>query len=320
MYTPRGKSVSARAIEAPVQFKSESFEAEGEETERLDRALKRHYAGSSWSEVRRLIDSGKVWVGDVVVRALDAPIRPGQLLRLEMTAPRGKVGRVEGDSLVVYHDAQVIVVRKPEGISSIEHEGEDTSVEQRVQHWLSDRERKRVAPLGVVHRLDKVTSGLMVFARTPAAKVFLKEQFRAHSVGRQYLALANGEVQPGKLEFRLVRDRGDGLRGVATDPRRGRYSATHVRVMERLRGCCLVQCKLETGRTHQIRIHLAHVGHPIVGETLYYKGLDVPLLSAPRVMLHAATLSFDHPGHRGRLSFEEPLPKAFLDFLAARRR
>jgi 23S rRNA pseudouridine1911/1915/1917 synthase len=302
-----------------MEFKSETFTAQCEGKERLDKVLKQHLVGASWSEVRRLIDSGKVFVGDVPTRALDTQIKSGDSVRIAMTAPRGKVGRVEGDELVVYHDAQVVVVRKPEGISSIEHEGEDTSVEQRVQRWIAEHEGKRAAPVGVVHRLDKVTSGLMVFARTPVAKAFLKDQFRAHSVGRQYLALANGQPHDGTLEFRLVRNRGDGLRGVSTDPRLGRYSATHVKVLERLKDCCLVQCKLETGRTHQIRIHLAQIGHPIVGETLYNKGINRELVAAQRVMLHAATLSFDHPGHRGRLAFEEPLPKAFLNFIAARR-
>jgi 23S rRNA pseudouridine1911/1915/1917 synthase len=302
-----------------VEFKSESFELQVQGSERIDKALKRHYAAASWSEVRRLIESGKVFVGETCVRALDAQVRPGDQVRIQMTAPRAKAGRVEGDALVVYHDAQCVVVRKPEGISSIDHEGEDTSVEQLVQKWLAAREGKRGAPLGIVHRLDKVTSGLMVFARTPVAKAFLKDQFRAHSVGRQYLALANGHPFAGTLEFRLVRDRGDGLRGVTSDPKQGRYSATHVRVLERLRDCSLVQCKLETGRTHQIRIHLAHIGHPVVGEPVYCKGIERPLLVASRVMLHAATLSFDHPGHRGRLAFEEPLPPAFNAFIERQR-
>jgi 23S rRNA pseudouridine1911/1915/1917 synthase len=302
-----------------VEFKSESFELQGQGVERLDKALKRHYAAASWSEVRRLIETGKVFLGETCVRTLDKQVRPGDRIQIQMAAPKAKAGRVEGDSLVVYHDALCVVVRKPDGISSIDHEGEDTSVEHLVQKWLSVREGKRSPPMGVVHRLDKVTSGLMVFARTQAAKDFLKDQFRAHSVGRQYLALANGHPFPGTLEFRLVRDRGDGVRGVTNDPKQGRYSATHVRVMERLRDCSLVQCKLETGRTHQIRIHLAHIGHPIVGEAVYNKGITRPLLSAPRVMLHAATLSFDHPGHRGRLAFEEPLPPAFNAFLERQR-
>jgi 23S rRNA pseudouridine1911/1915/1917 synthase len=232
-----------------------------------------------------------------------------------MNAPKARPGHVVDDNLVVYHDAHVVVVRKPEGISSIVHEGETESVEQRVQDWLSAREPKRAAAVHVVHRLDKVTSGVMLFARTMAAKLALKEQFRAHTVGRLYLALVNGAMRDGTLKFRMVRNRGDGLRGVTNDANRGYFSTTHVRVREQFARCSLVECRLETGRTHQIRIHLSHVGHPIVGENLYSKGFDGPLLTADRVMLHAATLSFDHPVERRRLAFDEPLAPSFREYL-----
>jgi 23S rRNA pseudouridine1911/1915/1917 synthase len=212
-----------------------------------------------------------------------------------------------------------VVVRKPAGISSVEHESEPTSLQAQIRDWLSRHERRSCALPRVVHRLDKVTSGVMVFARSPAAQLDLKQQFRAHVTGRHYVAVAHGQVQDATLSFRLVRDRGDGLRGVTQDPNRGRHSVTHVVAEERLARCSVLRCRLETGRTHQIRIHLAHVGHPVVGDPLYARDHAVADLAPPRTLLHAASLSFVHPEHRRRLSFAEPPPDDFLAFLQRER-
>ena len=108
--------------------------------------------------------------------------------------------------------------------------------------------------------------------------------------------------------YRLVRNRGDGLRGVTSDPNRGKHSVTHVTQRERLRRCTLVQCRLETGRTHQIRIHLAAIGHPVVGDPVYGRDHQGPPIECPRTLLHASFLSLSHPVLRQRLSFEDPLP------------
>jgi 23S rRNA pseudouridine1911/1915/1917 synthase len=300
------------------RFSSESFESQSAEALPLDRVLKLRYPEASWNEVRRLITSGKVSVGDKRITDGRTLVAAGTQLKIAMTTPRALPGTVD-DKLVVFCDGHVVVVRKPEGISSIIHEIEPTSVEQQVRDWLSVKEKRRVAPLGIVHRLDKVTSGVMVFARNPAAKAFLKDQFRAHTVGRTYLAIVHGHVREGRLAFRIVRDRGDGLRGVTQDPRYGSFSATNIEVVEPMERCSLIRCRLETGRTHQIRIHLSYILHPIVGEPLYTAGYAGTLLQAPRVMLHAATLSFEHPAHRGRMSFDEPLPSNFEQFLARER-
>jgi 23S rRNA pseudouridine1911/1915/1917 synthase len=237
-----------------------------------------------------------------------------------MSAPREKSGLTRVDELVRYHDRDVVVVSKPEGLSSMTHEGESQSVDRLVSDWLERKLARRRAPVHVVHRLDKVTSGVMVFALNRAALLALKEQFRAHTVGRVYHAIAHGRVQSQRIEFRIVRDRGDGLRGVTREPRAGVHSVTNVEVQEHLSRCTLLSCRLETGRTHQIRIHLAQVGHPLVGEPLYVKGFAGPRLDAPRVMLHAGKLSFEHPRTRARLQFEEKLPEAFELFLAKERK
>jgi 23S rRNA pseudouridine1911/1915/1917 synthase len=164
--------------------------------------------------------------------------------------------------------------------------------------------------LHVVHRIDKDTSGLVVFAKTKRAEIGLGAQFRAHTVDRRYLCLVHGDVRLSRVESFLVRDRGDGLRGSSRDGR-GKRAVTHVEAAARFGVATLCRVRLETGRTHQIRIHLAERGHPVVGETVYIRDLTaagVEPLAAPRLMLHAETLGFEHPTSGARLSFASQSP------------
>jgi 23S rRNA pseudouridine1911/1915/1917 synthase len=300
-------------------FSSESFPVEGETPLPLERILKDRHAAASWRQVRTLIESGKTFVDATRVTSCRALVSPGSTVRVHMNAPREPKGYELADELVLYHDRDVVVVNKPIGLSSMTHEGETNSTDRLVADWLS-RKTKRSAQVHVVHRLDKVTSGVLVFACTRDATLALKEQFRAHTVGRHYFAIAHGHLRDRRLSFRIVRDRGDGLRGVTREPGRGVHSVTDVQVLEQFARCALVRCRLETGRTHQIRIHLAQIGSPLVGEPLYTLGLQGPFLDAPRVMLHAAHLSFGHPRTRARLSFDSPLPEAFEQFLNRERK
>ena len=164
-----------------------------------------------------------------------------------------------------------------------------------------------------VHRLDRDTSGLVVFARTPDAEGQLGRQFRARQTGRRYLAIVRGRAEAGSVESCFVPDRGDGRRGSSVTPGEGKHAVTHIAVLETLGDFTLVECRLETGRTHQVRIHLGERGTPICGERVY----DRPLHGAPppdtsgakRLALHAADLAFDHPRTRERLTFHAPLPE-----------
>ncbi len=165
--------------------------------------------------------------------------------------------------------------------------------------------------LGIVHRLDKETTGLVVFTRTWLAKQSLSLQFRRHSVHRAYVAVAHGEVPTRTIRSFLVENRGDGLRGSArgTPPADAREATTHVERLEGLDGATLVGCRLETGRTHQIRIHLSELGSPIVGEKVYVRHWTGKLIEAPRLMLHAAELGFLHPATEREMRWKQPMPE-----------
>jgi 23S rRNA pseudouridine1911/1915/1917 synthase len=231
------------------------------------------------------------------------------VLAVSMRARRPTTREVLPKTAFVHVDSQVAVVRKPAGVSTVPFDDTETdTLVDRVHQALKSMSRSSAAPPGIVHRLDKETSGLIVFARTLAAKRALKQQFRVHSVHRRYVAVAHGHVSAQTVRSRLVRDRGDSRRGSTENPTLGREAVTHVGVLEHLDGATLVECRLETGRTHQIRIHLAELGHPLLGETLYMKGYTLPIIDAPRLMLHARELGFSHPSSGEPLRFEEPLP------------
>jgi 23S rRNA pseudouridine1911/1915/1917 synthase len=171
-----------------------------------------------------------------------------------------------------------------------------------------------------VHRLDRETSGLMVFARTAAAEHNLIAQFKEHSIERAYQAVAIGVVSAERIETWLVRDRGDGLRGSAAQPEGAQLAITHVRPLQRLGPYTLVECRLETGRTHQIRIHLSERGHMLCGEKVYFGPLGGKKASdtsgAPRLALHAARLEFIHPTTGKPMKFQSELPRDLAQFVA----
>lgn len=280
----------------------------------LDRWLRELLPGKSWNEVRRLVRTGKIFVDGSARLDPSEQVAAGAELELRPNAPRATRTPALPKSRILHLDAHVVVVEKPPGVSTVPYdENERGTLDQLVMETISQRGRR--APLGIVHRIDKETSGVVVFARTVAAKQALKNQFRFHSVGRRYMAIAHGSVRSVSIESRLVKDRGDGRRGSTDDQELGREAITHVTLVEKLRGASLVECRLETGRTHQIRIHLAERGHPLLGERVYSKSYRGELLPAPRLMLHARQLSFDHPQTGQRLEFERPLPADMLAVL-----
>lgn len=280
---------------------------------------------ASWGDARAWIASGKISVDGEIVTEPRAIVAKGAEIVRTMSARRPRADRDLPDGTIVFVDAHVVVVAKPTGISTIPFKGagdpgdESATLDERVRALLSKMEHgaRGVRPsLGVVHRIDKETSGLVVFTRTWLAKKSLASQFRAHTVHRRYMAIAHGTVRSQTFRSHLIEDRGDGRRGsVEASKRRGnsegQLAITHVEALEPLDGATLVACKLETGRTHQIRIHMSEAGHPIVGERVYTRGYNGSIVSAPRLMLHAAELGFVHPATGREVRWEQPLPPDF---------
>lgn len=269
-------------------------------------ALLRRWRGVPWSTAKEWCARGKVTVNGVVERDAGARLGAGVAVELHPHA-RGEGASPDAlhldRSRLVHCDPQVVVVDKPPGVNSVPFEaGERGALVDRVAAMLTRWKLAPAhAPLFVVHRLDKETSGLLVFGRTWVAKRHLAGLFRKHDVERVYVALVKGIMPAGrKVESVLLEDRGDGLRGSArgkTAPHVGQRAVTHVRPLMTFTkegGATLVECRLETGRQHQIRIHLSEMGHPVLGDRVYARGRD-DMPPAPRVMLHARTLGFVHP-------------------------
>jgi 23S rRNA pseudouridine1911/1915/1917 synthase len=315
---------------------SQSFPVTAETAgQTLAAALRRWLPGLTWSQVRQLVQARRVKIdGDLV---LDSARRLAEGLTVEVLARSTPVPR-QHESLVLRHlDAHVVVVEKPSGLSTVRHPTERAwparrkalhpTLEDLVPALIAQREgRRRKGPLPrlrVVQRLDKETSGLVVFARTVAAESGLGKQFRAHTVIRRYLTVVPGVVEAQRIATHLVRDRGDGRRGSGPDPHLGKEAITHVDVVEKLAAYTLLACRLETGRTHQIRIHLAELGHPVCGEKVYNRRPgEKPLADtsgAPRLALHAAELGFVHPVTGQTIHWEMPLPADLQSLLAALR-
>lgn len=269
-----------------------------------------------WAEVKRWIATGKVFVDGEVERDPGRPLAAGQRVELRMAAPRARDD--QPSVKLVFEDAHVIVIDKPAGVSSVPYEKREqgTAMDLVRDAWRRMGRPATSTPLLVVHRIDRATSGLLVFAKSKRAELELGAQFRAHTVRRLYRCAVHGTITAAtRIESQLVRDRGDGLRGSTRVPGHGKRAVTHVRPIEQLRGATLCEVRLETGKTHQIRIHLSEHGHPLVGETVYIRDYVDPLIRSPRLLLHAATLGFDHPVRGEALSFESPLPPDFTAVL-----
>ncbi len=302
----------------------------------LGSVLRRWQPDKSWTQIRQLLRARRVMIDGNLVEDPGRRVQTGEVIKLlEHALPRPAT---EQDVRIVYRDADVVVVEKPSGVTSIRHPDEDRLPQHRRQAQptlteLLPRVLARVErshghrgarhPVRTVHRLDRETSGLMVFARNIKAESFLGRQFRAHTIRRVYWAIVMGYVKEQTIDASLVRDRGDGRRGVAAEEDVGKRAVTHVKPLEHLTGCTLVECRLETGRTHQIRIHLAAIGHPVCGDRVYGSRRTAavgPTIAAPRLALHAAQIGFVHPVSHRLLEFEARLPEALDQFLVKLRR
>jgi 23S rRNA pseudouridine1911/1915/1917 synthase len=289
--------------------------------------------GKSWSEVRQLIQTRRVTINGNLCTDAGVRLRLTDVIKLlpQSAPPPAR----EADVRIRYLDRHIAVVEKPAGMTSTRHADQrelstrrgqlQPTLDELLPKILAKKEgkgvkgKKGVKGVRPVHRLDRDTSGLMVFARSAQAEKHLGQQFRAHTIQRRYLAIVRGIVDQQTIESQLVRDRGDGRRGSTHLPDVGKRAITHIRPVERLGDYMLVECRLETGRTHQIRIHLAESGHPLCGEKVYNQPLFRPALpdhsGAPRLALCAVELGFEHPISGEAMHFEMPLSDDLAKFV-----
>ncbi|MBL9019838.1 MAG: RluA family pseudouridine synthase [Myxococcales bacterium] len=266
------------------------------------------------SVAKRHIESGKVFVDGACVTKVDHRLAAGQEVELRMAAPKPFDATKEG--VLVYDDAHVVVIDKPVNVNSVPYgdERSGTAMDLIRGAWRRQGKQATAVPLHVVHRIDRATSGLLMFAKTKAAELGLAAQLRDHSIERTYRCVAHGRVESRRIESYLVADRGDGFRGSTRSIEQGKRAVTHVTAERALRGATLCSVRLETGKTHQIRIHLAEAGHPLVGETVYIRDFEEAggkLIPSPRLLLHAATLGFVHPVTGARVELSSELPSDF---------
>ena len=292
-------------------------------------AVVRGRLGLAWNAARDVCRKGKVNIGGAL--ALDPAVRVerGQAVTVRPDAPGDAARRRrEAAARIVFEDAHVVVIDKPSGVSSVPWErGErGTAIDLVRDAWRSRGLDAARMPVHVVHRLDRATSGLLVFAKTSLAMRTLRGMLRKHDVSRVYLCIAHGRVEARTFRSSLVRDRGDGYRGSARGRKGsddGKPSVTHVRPIEILPAATLCEVTLETGRTHQIRIHLAEAGHPVVGDDVYsrdWQRAGNEALPAGRLLLHARRLSFAHPVTGRIVDLEREPPRDFLADLERLRR
>ena len=298
---------------------------------RLDRLLADHVPALSRSRLKNLIETGRVSIAGATITEPGYRVKPGQAVTLVIPPPVDETPRAQAIMLqVAYEDEHLIVVDKPAGLVVHPAPGnpDRTLVNALLAHCGDSLSGiGGVRRPGIVHRLDKDTSGLMVAAKHDTAHRGLSAQFASRRLSRTYRAVVWGVPRPaqGRIEGAIGRDARNRKR-MAVRERGGKSAVTHYRVVESLSTLwSRVECRLETGRTHQIRVHMAHRGHPLVGDALYggarRRGLDErvrkTLALCPRQALHAAALRFVHPVSGTELAFESPLPADILALIEA---
>jgi 23S rRNA pseudouridine1911/1915/1917 synthase len=285
--------------------------------QRLDVWLEHRLPDCSRARVQSLIKTGCVTVDGARVKAHHKG-RPGERVEVVLPAPAPALPAPQAIPLdVLFEDRHIIVVNKPPGLvvhPAVGHP--DGTLVNALLHHCRDLagvggERRP----GIVHRLDRDTSGALVAAKHDAAMQALVRQFRSGDVHKEYLAVVHGVPRPaaGTVETLIGRSRHD-RKKMSAQPARGRRAVTHYRVTHVAGDFALLHLRIETGRTHQIRVHLAHVGYPIVGDATYGRRRDLP--TAVRQMLHAWRLSFRHPATEEPATFTAPLPPDLLTVLA----
>ncbi len=288
--------------------------------QRLDKALA-DASGLSRERVKALIAEGKVTLAGKTAKQASGKVTGCLNFAIEVPPPAdAKASPQDIPLVIVYEDEHLVVVDKPAGmvVHPAAGNADGTLVNALLHHCRGQLSGiGGVARPGIVHRIDKDTSGLLVVAKSDVAHEGLARQFADHSLERAYLAVCNGHPQPpsGTVDERIGRSDANRkkMAVLPKDSSRGKHAVTRYKTLRKMDGCALVECRLETGRTHQVRVHLASIGHALVGDPLYGKPnrevRDVlKRLNFQRQALHAAVLGFIHPVTSDRMRFESDLP------------
>lgn len=306
------------------------FEAEkGQQLLRVDKFLVLRMQKTSRNRIQQAADAGCIIVNGKSVKS-SYKVKPGDIVSIVMDRPRYECEIIAEDIPldIVYEDAYLLVVNKPAGL--VVHPGHGnyhgTLVNALAWHFRDNPDYDVSDPrLGLVHRIDKDTSGLLVVAKTPEAKTFLGKQFFNKTTRREYVALVWGDFDDdeGTITGNIARNPRNKLQmAVFDDPNIGKHAVTHYSVLERFGYVTLVKCVLETGRTHQIRVHMLHKGHPLFNDVRYggdriLRGTTFAkyqhfiancFATCPRQALHARTLGFKHPATGEEMDFSCPIP------------
>ena len=295
---------------------------------RLDRALADAVPTLSRERLKALIRSGALETSGTLLRDPAVKVRGDEAFRLAVPEPTPTHNEAQDIPLTIaFEDEHLLVVDKPAGLVVHPAAGnfDGTLVNALLHHCSGSLSGiGGVARPGIVHRIDKDTSGLLVVAKTDVAHVGLAEQFAAHSIDRRYLAIVSGRPMKteGTVDAPLARSSTNRKKIAIVGEGRGKRAVTHWTRLQLLRDAALVECRLETGRTHQVRVHMASIGHPLLGDPVYGKASRthrevLHALNFKRQALHAAVLGFVHPVTKGKLSFESGMPSDMQELFSA---
>lgn len=281
----------------------------------------------SRERLKSLIRSGAVEAQGQAVRDPAAKVHGGESLRVEVPEPTPAHNEPQDIPLkIVFEDQHLLVLEKPAGLVVHPAAGniDGTLVNALLHHCAGKLSGiGGVARPGIVHRIDKNTSGLLVVAKTDVAHEGLAKQFAAHSIDRRYLAIVSGvpKASEGTVDAPLARSGANRKKIAIVESSRGKRAVTHWRRLKVLNDAALVECRLETGRTHQVRVHMASIGHALIGDPVYGRAGKTHRkllneLGFHRQALHAAALGFVHPVTKNRLSFASPMPPDMEELLS----
>ncbi len=303
----------------------------GQEPFRIDKWVQMHIEGATRNKVQRRIEAGFLTVNGKIVKS-NYKVKPGdEIVMMSLVNPEHTELKPENIPLdIVYEDEAVMVINKPANM--VVHPGvgnfSGTLLNGVVYHLLQQNpsiDEETLPRFGLVHRIDKNTTGLIVLAKTADAAAHLAKQFFHHTVQRKYVALVWGDIQEdeGTIEAHIARHRQyRKMFDAYPEGETGKHAITHYKVLERFNYVTLVECVLETGRTHQIRVHMKHIGHTLFNDweyggdkilkgtiyTKYKQFVDNCFTLCPRCALHARTLGFRHPVTQKEMFFESALP------------